>query len=116
MSLFRVLETPLSVARAVLFGDAVLQPIAGPLVDVVATAKIDLKAGTTLDGIGGYHTYGEAENSDVTRRETLLPMGIAEGCRLKRDVKKDQTLSYADVEIPAGRLCDQLREEQNSRF
>ena len=25
-------------------------------------------------------------------------------------------LTYEDVEVPAGRLCDQLREEQNNRF
>jgi predicted homoserine dehydrogenase-like protein len=32
-----------TIARAVLFGDATLAPIAGPCVDVVATAKINLK-------------------------------------------------------------------------
>src|SRR5215207_3510584 len=102
-------ETPLTVARVCLFGDPVLQPIAGPVVDVIATAKTDLKAGTVLDGIGGYHTYGEAENSDVTQAQKLLPMGLAEGCTLLRDVKKDQPLTYADVKMPAGRLSDQLR-------
>ena len=40
-----------------------LAPIAGPLVDVVATAKIDLKAGEVIDGIGGYMTYGQCENA-----------------------------------------------------
>nr|MDQ3308491.1 NAD(P)-dependent oxidoreductase [Actinomycetota bacterium] len=51
-------EVPTSVARAVLFDDAVLTPLAGPVVDVVATAKIDLTAGTELDAMGGYLTYG----------------------------------------------------------
>ncbi len=109
-------EVPLSVARAVLFGDAVMSPLAGPLVDVVTTAKIDLKAGETLDGIGYYMTYGQCENSNIVQQQNLLPIGLAEGCRLKRDISKDQVLTYEDVELPEGRLCDQLRTEQNNYF
>jgi predicted homoserine dehydrogenase-like protein len=109
-------EVPLSVARVVLFNDPVIAPLAGPMVDVVATAKINLKAGETLDGIGYYMTYGQCENADVVLSQRLLPMGIAEGCRLKRDVPKDQVLTYDDVELPEGRLCDKLRAEQNAYF
>ena len=108
-------EVPLSVARVVLFNDVVLAPTA-PLVDVVTTAKIDLKAGETLDGIGYYMTYGQCETASITQAERLLPLGIAEGCKLKRDVAKDQVLTYDDVELPTGRLCDQLRAEQNAYF
>ncbi|HEY7295304.1 MAG TPA: NAD(P)-dependent oxidoreductase, partial [Dehalococcoidia bacterium] len=109
-------EAPLSLARAVLFHDAVLAPLGGPLVEVVATAKIDLKVGQTLDGIGHYMTYGQCENADVTARDGLLPMGVAEGCRLLRDVPRDQVLTYADVALPPGRLCDWLRKEQARHF
>jgi len=109
-------EVPISVARAVLFQDYVLSPLGGPLVDVVTTAKIDLKAGETLDGIGYYMTYGQCENSPEVQQQNLLPMGLAEGCRLKRDIPKDQVLTYNDVELPVGRLCDKLRTEQNAYF
>lgn len=109
-------EVPLSVARVALFGDAVLAPLGGPVVEVVTTAKTDLKAGTTLDGIGWYMTYGEAENADVVRAERLLPMGIAEGCVLRHDVPKDKTLTYDDVILPEGRLVDRLRAEQEAHF
>jgi predicted homoserine dehydrogenase-like protein len=109
-------EVPLSVARAVLFKDYVLSPLGAPLVDVVTTAKIDLKAGETLDGIGCYMTYGQCENSEIAQKQNLLPMGLAEGCRLKRDISKDQVLTYDDVELPADRLCDKLRAEQNAYF
>jgi len=109
-------EVPLSVARAVLFQDYVLSPLGGPLVDVVTTAKIDLKAGETLDGIGYYMTYGECENSNIVQQQNLLPIGLAEGCRLKRDIPKDQALTYDDVELPEGRLRDKLRSEQNAYF
>ncbi|YAF93959.1 MAG: NAD(P)H-dependent oxidoreductase [Nodularia sp. CChRGM 3473] len=109
-------EVPLSVARAVLFQDTVLSPLAGPVVDVVTTAKINLKAGETLDGIGYYMTYGQCENSPIVQEQKLLPIGLAEGCRLKRDISQDQVLTYDDVELPEGRLCDQLRAEQNTYF
>ncbi len=110
------LEVPLSVARVVLFKDVVLAPIAGPVVDVITLAKTDLKAGDTLDGIGYYMTYGQCENSDVVQAQNLLPIGLAEGCRLKRDLPKDHVLTYDDIELPADRLCDQLRAEQNAEF
>ena len=109
-------ELPNTVARAVLFGDAAIAPMGGPMVEVVTTAKRELKSGEVLDGIGHYMTYGQAENSAVVRAENLLPMGLAEGCRLKRDVPKDQVLTYADVEVPPGRLSDKLRAEQDAHF
>ncbi len=109
-------EVPNTVARAVLFRDAALAPLGAPLVEVVATAKKDLRAGETIDGLGGYMTYGLAENSATARAEDLLPIGLAEGCRLKRDRPKDAVLTFADVELPPGRLCDRLWREQVERF
>jgi predicted homoserine dehydrogenase-like protein len=111
-----IFEVPLTVARTVLFGDAAIAPRGAPEVDVVAAAKIDLKAGETLDGLGWYMTYGLCENYDTTRRENLLPMGIAEGARLRRDVPKDQVLTYDDVELPSGSLACRLRAEQDAMF
>lgn len=105
-----------TVARAVLLGDAAIAPLAGPCVDVVATAKRDLEPGQVLDGLGGYSTYGLAENSDATAEEDLLPIGLAEGCRVKRRITQDQVLRYDDVEVPKDRLCDRLRAEQDLRL
>jgi predicted homoserine dehydrogenase-like protein len=109
-------EVPITVARAVLFEDAAIAPLGPPLVEVVATAKVDLEAGQEIDSLGGYLTYGLAENADVATAEQLLPMGLAEGCRLRRDVARDAVLTYDDVEIPDGRLIDELRREQAARF
>jgi predicted homoserine dehydrogenase-like protein len=109
-------EVPNTIARAVLFGDAAITPLGRPVVDVVATAKINLKAGQILDGMGFYMTYGLAENSAIVQSQRLLPMGLAEGCRLKRDICKDEVLTYHDVELPEGRLCDKLRYEQDAYF
>ncbi len=109
-------EVPLSVARVVLFKDAVTAPAGGPVVHVVCTAKRDLAPGETLDGIGGYMTYGQCENADVAVEERLLPMGLAGGCRLRCAVAADQVLTFGDVELPVGRLSDRLWSEQIERF
>jgi len=109
-------EVPNTVARAVLFGDAAITPIGAPFVDVVTTAKLDLKSGQVLDGMGYYMTYGQCENSEAVNVQNLLPMGLAEGCRMKRNIRKDQVLTYDDVELPEGRLCDKLRYEQNDYY
>jgi predicted homoserine dehydrogenase-like protein len=110
------LEVPLTAARAVLFQDAAVTPLAGPMCDVITVAKRDLEAGEVLDGIGGFTCYGMIDNSDVCKAENLLPMGLSEECRLIRDVLKDEAITYADVELPTDRLCDKLRAEQDALF
>lgn len=110
------LESPLTAARAVLFHDAAVTPLGPPVCDVVAIAKRDLKAGETLDGIGGFTCYGAIENSDVTQAESLLPMSLSGGCRLRRDILKDTAVSYADVEGPEELLSWRLRVEQDQLF
>lgn len=105
-----------TVARAVLFRDATVAPHGGPVCDVLTVAKRDLRAGEVLDGIGGFTCYGTIDNADVVRREGLLPMGLAEGCRLTRDVARDWPITYDDVVVPEGRLADRLRAEQAAHF
>jgi len=110
------LEAPLTVARAVLFGDAAITPMGAPVAEVLTAAKIDLEAGQVLDGIGGFHCYGTVDNVDVAREGDYLPMSLAEDCKLRRDIAKDDIISYADVELPDGRLCDRLRAKQTEYF
>ena len=106
------MEAPSSVARAVLFGDAVTSP-AYTTVEVITVAKRDLKSGEVLDGVGGFLTYGQCETGEVARSDSLLPMGLSEGCRLVRDVPRDTAISCDDVSVPPGRLIDSLRAEQD---
>jgi len=109
-------EAPFTIARAVLFGDVAGRPLGGPVVEVVALAKRDLVAGEELEGFGGYNTYGQAENAGAVRSENLLPQGLAPGCRVVRDIRRDTTLTWADVEAPRDRLAHQLYAEQQRRF
>ena len=110
------LEIPLTVARAVLFRDATVAPLGAPACDAITIAKRDLKAGEVLDGLGGFTCYALIENYDRGWEDEALPFGISEGCTLRRDVSKDQLLTYNDVELPKDRLCDRLRQEQHEHF
>src|SRR5437870_1871435 len=109
-------EVPNAIARVVLFRDSVAKPLGGPVVEVCAVAKRDLKAGEVLDDYGMYMTYGEAVNADEMCRHHYLPEGLVEGCILVRDIPKDSVITYDDVTLPPNRLADQLRAEQYRHF
>jgi predicted homoserine dehydrogenase-like protein len=110
------LEIPITVARAVLFGDATVSPLGSPVCEVITVAKRDLKRGELLDGIGGFTCFGLLENASVARSENLLPMGLSGGSRLNKDIPKDRAVTVEDVVLPEGRLCDELWKKQNDRY
>ena len=109
-------ETPNTIARAVLFGDATTSPIGKPFVNVVTKAKKNLKAGEEIDGIGKYSVFGVCENTDTANSENLLPLGAAEGCILKHDIEKDRVITCNDVITPGGRFIDELLIKQKKYF
>lgn len=109
-------ETPNSIARVAIFRDNLAKPLGGPVVEVCAVAKRDLKAGEILDDYGMYMTYGEAVNAEEMSAGHYLPEGLVEGCKLLRDVAQDSVITYEDVTLPTNRLADQLRAEQYRQF
>jgi len=109
-------EIPNAIARVALFRDSIAKPLGGPVVEVCAVAKRDLKESETLDDYGMFMTYGEAVNADEMSNKRYLPEGLVEGCKLIRDIPKDQVITYNDVELPPDRIADQLRAEQYRHF
>jgi predicted homoserine dehydrogenase-like protein len=109
-------EVPNAIARVALFRDNVAKPLGGPVVEVCACAKRDLKAGEILDDYGMYMTYGEAVNAAEMSAGRYLPEGLVEGCRLTRDIAKDAVITYDDVVLPQGRIADELRADQYAHF
>src|SRR3954467_11475365 len=83
-------EVPNAIARVALFRDSLARPLGGPVVEVCAVAKRDLKAGELLDDYGMYMTYGEAVNTDEMSTGRYLSEGLVEGCILKQSIKKDE--------------------------
>jgi predicted homoserine dehydrogenase-like protein len=105
-----------TIGRAVIHGDPTVAPLAGPICEVLAVAKRDLNAGDQLDGIGGFCTYGLIDNTFAARSTAALPIGLSEGCLLRRNVKKDEVLSFDDVDMPDSELIETLWREQNARW
>lgn len=65
--------------------------------DVVAVAKRPLKAGEMLDGEGGSCVWGKCIPAARSRALDALPIGLAHGIRLMRDVPEGAILTAADA-------------------
>ena len=102
-----------TIGRAAIHRDPTVAPIAGPVCEVLAVAKRDLKAGERLDGVGGFCTYGLVDNVTAARSVEGLPIGLSEGCVLRRSVSKDKVLSLDDVDAVRGGAVEELWREQN---
>ena len=71
---------------------------------VASVAKRDLSVGEVLDGEGGYTVYGKALPLDVAGR--ALPIGLAHGITLIRDVKAGQIVTFEDVKFAEDPIAD----------
>lgn len=110
------LQIASTIGRAFCLQDATVTPLDGPVCEVVSVAKRDLKAGERLDGIGGFCAYGLIDNAASARGGNALPIGLSEGCVLRRDVPKDEVIRFEDVEQPEQGLAGKLWREQNARW
>ncbi len=106
-------EVPVSIARAALDGIATAAP-RGLTTEVICAAKRDLAAGEELDGGGGSTIYARVELAEVARRESLLPVAFAENVRLRRPLRKDQYVGWADVEVSEDGFLARLRRLQDA--
>ena len=111
------LETPLTVAKAVIDGEVTCVPIDGLVSECITRAKIDLKAGQTIDGIGGYTTHGSIATAEESNAKGYVPFGLVTNkAVMKRDVKKGQLLTYDDIELDKSTLIYKLRKEQDAMY
>ena len=92
------LELSVSVLSAALRGEATGQTRAWRG-DAVAVAKRAMRAGEVLDGEGGWTVWGKAVPAARSRAGALLPIGLAHGVALLRDVAAGEMLSMADVAL-----------------
>ena len=111
------LETPLSVAMAVLDHQYTIVPEGKPMAETVTVAKIDLKAGQHLDGMGGYTVYGTIQTAKEAQENNSLPLGLVnDRTVLTADVKKGEIITYDRVKLDETSLVYQLRKEQEAMF
>ena len=107
------IEAPLSIGEAVLDRSASFQSTTWRS-EVGCRAKTDLKAGITLEGMGGHHAYGWTIDADEAREGKVLPMGLLGGSKLVRDVPAGQVITYDDVELDELRPLVAMRRLQDA--
>jgi predicted homoserine dehydrogenase-like protein len=105
-----------TIGRAVIHRDPTVAPLGGPVCEVVAIAKRDLKAGERLDGIGGFCAYGLIENAATARTMDALPIGLSQDCVLLRDIARDDVICFGDVGPPRVWPGEVLWREQAARW
>ncbi|AYA77522.1 NAD(P)-dependent oxidoreductase [Bacillus sp. Y1] len=111
------LETPITIAKAVLEHDSSIHPLGAPISETVAVAKRDIKAGETLDGIGGYSVRGVLETHRDMKVNGHIPIGLISGKVVaKKDIKTGQFLTQDDVELDTNTTVWKLRSLQDQLF
>jgi predicted homoserine dehydrogenase-like protein len=109
-------EVPLTVCQAVFYGESSGHPGGRLNSECIAVAKRDIAAGETLDGIGEFSYRGSIERADVARAEGLLPLGIAQGCKVVRDIPRDTVITYEMVTIEEDSVLLDLRRLQDKLY
>ena len=107
------LELGISVASVGLRGEPTGAPRAW-LGDVVATAKRALRSGETLDGEGGFTVYGKLLPAADSVQARGLPLGLAHGVKLVRDIAAGALVRWDDVAFDAHDDAVLLRREMEA--
>ena len=111
------LETPLTVAKIVIDGEPTIVPLDGPVSECIAVAKRDLKAGETIDGIGGYTTYGSIATAAETYAKGYVVYALVnKNTRMKCDVRKGTLLTLDMVDLDTSTQLYQVRKEQDKMY
>ena len=100
------LELSISVLSAALRQEATGQ--SQNMVGTVASvAKRELKAGDMLDGEGGYTVFGKA--LPLSHAQDALPIGLAQGVAVTKDVRAGQVLTMTDVKLDGDPVAELYR-------
>jgi predicted homoserine dehydrogenase-like protein len=109
------LELGVSVASAALRNEPTGAPT-GFRSDVAATAKRALKRGEVLDGEGGFCVWGKQVPAERSLADGLLPLGLASGVTLKRDIAEGECLRWNDVAYDENDSAVKVRREMEAAF
>jgi len=109
------LELGVSVASAALRKEPTGVPT-GFRSDAIATAKRALKKGEMLDGEGGFCVWGKQTPAERSLRDGLLPLGLAHGVKLTRDIGPGEMLTWKDVEYDGADVAVKVRREMEASF
>ncbi|MBA7482964.1 hypothetical protein ES707_18469 [subsurface metagenome] len=110
------IESPLSVYDVVLKGKPTLTVKDRMITAVVARAKKDLRKGDFIDSIGGYTLSGLAINYKEMIEKKYVPLGLVEDSRVKKDIIKDEIISFKSIECDPCNIIFELWNKQIKLF
>ena len=111
------LETPMTIAKAILNHDTAIVPCGSPVSETVAVAKKDIKIGERLDGIGGFCVRGVIETHADMKKNKNIPIGLISGNVVaKRDIPNGKFLTEDDVVLDETTTVWKLRKLQDEVF
>jgi predicted homoserine dehydrogenase-like protein len=106
------LETPISVARAAIYGEPTIVCGSSPTSEVVAVAKRNLMVGDELEGIGSADYYGWLY--EASEAAGMLPLGLAAGARITQTVARGQPIPRSGAELAEDSFVASLRRLQET--
>lgn len=110
------IEVPLTIAQTVIYNESSGHPKKGLVSECIAIAKRDIKKGEVLDNIGETCYRGSIELADIAKKEGLVPLGLLKGNIAKKDIKKDQAITYEEIDIINDSVLLQLRKIQDTLY
>ena len=110
------IEIPISIVRAIVCREATLVAKGSLIAEVITIAKKDLRSGQELDGIGGHTVYGSIEKAGIAEKESFLPLGLAQGAIMKKNISQGDYLTYDNVELDSSSFLLNLRKTQDDLF
>ena len=106
------IETPQSIAEAVLLGEVTVA-CEQMHSEVVAVAKRNLKAGERIAGIGSADVRGCIYTYKQAKELKAIPLGIAAGGTVGKDIPADHILTEDNFAPDASTFIYRLRQEQD---
>lgn len=107
------IETPLSIAEAVIYRESTLVP-QGMVSEVVPLAKRDLKAGETVGDIGSPDIYSLVHKYEEAQANKAIPMGLAPGAKVLKDIPKGEMLTADNIAPDTSKMVYKLRQMQDT--
>ena len=108
-------ETPISIAEAVLYGEAAI--VSKEMVsEVVAIAKRDLLPGQVLGEIGMADFFGRTYTYGEAREQGAVPLGLVPGATVRMPVAKGELLTAANLIPDRSKFVYQLRQMQDEQL
>ncbi|UJW58033.1 NAD(P)-dependent oxidoreductase [Bacillus sp. A116_S68] len=111
------LETPVTIAKAVLEQEQSIHPLGAPISETVAVAKRPIKPGEKIDGIGGYSVRGVLETHKDMELNKHIPIGLISGEVIaKKTINEGEFLTEDKVELDVSTTVWKLRMLQDKLF